>query len=93
MKRTVLRSTAFVRDAKKLLKRQPQSAELIRTAVERLAEDAFDPRLETHKLRGELDGLWACSADYDLRIIFDFVQHEGAEAILLQTLGTHDQVY
>ena len=32
-------------------------------------------------------------AGYDLRIVFEFVQHEGAEAILLQAVGTHDQVY
>jgi hypothetical protein len=25
--------------------------------------------------------------------IFEFVQHEGAEAILLQNVGTHDEVY
>jgi mRNA-degrading endonuclease YafQ of YafQ-DinJ toxin-antitoxin module len=60
---------------------------------ELLAEDAFDPRLKTHKLRGELEGSWACSAGYDLRILFEFVQHEGAEAISLQTVGTHDEVY
>jgi len=28
-----------------------------------------------------------------LRIIFDFVQHEGSDAILLAMIGTHDQVY
>jgi len=60
---------------------------------ELLAEDAFDPRLKTHKLRGELEGSWACSAGYDLCILFEFVQHEGAEAISLQTVGTHDEVY
>jgi len=58
-----------------------------------LAEDAFDPHLKTHKLKSELAGSFACSAGYDLRIVFKFVQHEGAEAILLQTIGTHDEVY
>jgi len=48
--------------------------------------------LKTHKLKGELAGSWACSAGYDLRIVFEFVQHEGNEAILLQTIGTHDEV-
>jgi mRNA-degrading endonuclease YafQ of YafQ-DinJ toxin-antitoxin module len=45
------------------------------------------------QLKGKLEGSWACSAGYDLRIIFSFVQHEGAEAILLETMGTHDEVY
>jgi mRNA-degrading endonuclease YafQ of YafQ-DinJ toxin-antitoxin module len=30
---------------------------------------------------------------YDLRIMFSFVKHEGKEAILLETIGTHDEVY
>jgi mRNA-degrading endonuclease YafQ of YafQ-DinJ toxin-antitoxin module len=61
--------------------------------LETLAEDAFDPTLKTHKLKGELAGSWACSASYNLRIVFEFVQHEGAEAVLLQAVGTHDEVY
>jgi len=61
--------------------------------LELLAEDANDPRLRTHKLKGESEGSWACSAGYDLRIVFEFVQHEGSEAILLLTVGTHDEVY
>jgi addiction module RelE/StbE family toxin len=68
-------------------------AEDLRATLELLAEDAFDPRLKTHKLKGDLSGSWACSLGYDLRIVFQFVDHEGAEAILLQTVGTHDEVY
>jgi mRNA-degrading endonuclease YafQ of YafQ-DinJ toxin-antitoxin module len=51
------------------------------------------PRLGSHKLRGELAGLWACSAGYDLRIVFEIAMHEGKEVILLVSLGTHDEVY
>jgi len=68
-------------------------AEDIKAALEFLSEDAYDSRLRTHKLKGKLEGSWACSAGYDLRIIFSFVEHEGAEAILLETVGTHDEVY
>ncbi len=49
--------------------------------------------LRSHKLSGALAGCWSCSAEYDLRIVFDYVQHDGVEAILLLSLGTHDQVY
>ena len=93
MRRELLRSTAFMRAARRLLKKDPQSAEDLRDAVELLAADAFDPRLKTHKLKGELAGSWSCSAGYDLRIVFEFVEHEGNEAILLQSVGTHDEVY
>jgi mRNA-degrading endonuclease YafQ of YafQ-DinJ toxin-antitoxin module len=76
-----------------MVKKNPQAASSLQAALESLAEDAFHPVLKTHKLKGELAGSWACSAGYDLRIVFEFVQHQGAEAILLQTVGTHDEVY
>ena len=36
---------------------------------------------------------WSCSVGYDLRIIFKFVEYEESQAILLETIGTHDGVY
>jgi mRNA-degrading endonuclease YafQ of YafQ-DinJ toxin-antitoxin module len=60
---------------------------------ESCATRCFDPRLKTHKLKGELKGSWGCTAGYDLRIVFKFVEYEGAEAILLLTIGTHEEVY
>jgi addiction module RelE/StbE family toxin len=93
MRRLLLQSTAFVRAARRLVKKNPQAAPILHAALESLAEDAFYPALKTHKLKGELAGSWACSVGHDLRIVFEFVQHEGAEAILLQTIGTHDEVY
>ena len=93
MKPVLLRSSAFVRGAKRLIKKRPDVAEDPRTALELLSEDAFHSKLKSHKLKGDLEGSLACSVGYDLRILFEFVQHEGAEAILLQTVGSHDEVY
>lgn len=93
MRRLVLRSAAFVRVARRLVKKNPETGPILHSTLESLAEDAYDPALKTHKLKGELAGSWACSAGYDLRIVFEFVQHQGAEAILLQTVGTHEEVY
>ncbi len=93
MRRLLLQSTAFARTARRLLKQHPETRPSFQAALEFLAEDAFHAALKTHKLKGELAGSWACSSGYDLRIIFEFVQHEGAEAILLLTVGTHDEVY
>ena len=76
-----------------MAKKNPEAAAALQTALESLAADAFHPALKTHKLKGELAGSWACSVGYDLRIVFQFVDHEGAEAILLETIGTHDEVY
>jgi mRNA-degrading endonuclease YafQ of YafQ-DinJ toxin-antitoxin module len=75
------------------LKKRPETAPDLEATLAALREDALQAALRTHKLKGELEGSWACSARYDLRIIFEFVQHEGAEAVLLQSIGTHDEVY
>ncbi len=60
-----------------------------------LVADPFQPKLRTHKLKGRLEGLWACTVEYDCRIIFLFVPDPegGDDAIVLVDLGTHDEVY
>jgi len=91
--RKLLRSPAFGRDLRRWLKSHPESDESLAAALEQLSADAAHPTLRTHKLSGTLGGCWACSAGYDLRIVFQFTQHGGEEAILLLALGTHDEVY
>lgn len=93
MKRLLLTSTAFVRSGRRFARKQPSAAAELQAALALLAEDALHPQLKTHKLKGRLAGSWACSAGCDLRVVFQFVQHKGAEAILLESLGTHDEVY
>ncbi|MBI4626710.1 MAG: type II toxin-antitoxin system mRNA interferase toxin, RelE/StbE family [Verrucomicrobia bacterium] len=93
MKRVLLPSSAFLRSARRLAKRQPETADDLQTALELLSEDAHHPALRTHKLKGKLAKSWACSAGYDLHIVFQFVRHETYEAILLEAVGTHDEVY
>jgi mRNA-degrading endonuclease YafQ of YafQ-DinJ toxin-antitoxin module len=60
-----------------------------------LAEDPISPSLHSHKLKGYLEGVWACSVDFDNRILFEFViNHEtGEDEIYLLTVGSHDEVY
>jgi len=93
VRRTLVRSPAFGRDLRRWLKRHPETAASIEATLEQLSADAAHPSLRTHKLRGSLTGCWACSAGYNLRVVFEFIQHEGQEAILLLALGTHDEVY
>ena len=93
MMRNLLQSAAFIRAARRLVKKHPEAAPILQAAFEALANDAFQPALRSHKLKGDLAGSWACSLGYDLRIVFELVKHEGTEAILLQTVGTHDEVY
>jgi len=93
VKRVLLPSSAFLRAARRLSKRHPAMADDFQAALELLVEDAHHPALRTHKLKGKLAKSWACSAGYDLRIVFQFVRHGAHEAILLEVVGTHDEVY
>ncbi len=91
MKFVLLRSNAFVRNTRKIVKKHPQLAQNIKDTLDLLCIDPFQPRLRTHKLKGELKDYYACSAGSDLRIIFKFVQYEQTQAILLQSIGTHEE--
>lgn len=93
MRRLLLRSPAFGRDLRKWLKSHPDAAVSIAATLDQLSADASHPSLRTHKLRGSLAGCWACSAAYDLRIVFELTEHDGQEAILLLAMGTHDEAY
>jgi addiction module RelE/StbE family toxin len=89
----LLRSNIFIRNARKIVKKQPFLAQNIRETLDLLCVDPFQPRLRTHKLKGELKDSYACSVGYDLRIVFKFVEYAQKQAILLESIGTHDEVY
>jgi hypothetical protein len=57
MRRVLLQSTAFVRAARRLVKKRPESASALQAALEALAEDAFAPALKTHKFEGGTRGV------------------------------------
>ena len=92
--RPLIRSSAFQRDLRKWLKPRPLGeAAVIDAVLGQLAADPATPSLDCHKLGGRLRDHWSCDAGYDLRIIFQYIQFEGAEVILLVSLGTHDDLY
>ena len=93
--RELVWSNRFVRTFKKYLKRHPEARKSIEETLNRLATDPFAPQLATHKLKGPLAAFWACSAGYDLRILFVFVKNEagGEDDIFLSEIGTHDEAY
>ena len=64
----------FVRCFKKTVKKHPEFRGVVEGTLKQLALDPFAPRPATHKLKGKLAGTWTCSAGYDLRIVFDFVE-------------------
>ena len=93
--KTLVWSSAFVRTFKRSTKRDPGLKERAEDALHQLAEDPFHPTLHSHKLKGELAGVWACTIDYDNRILFEFVTNPDTNEreIYLLAMGTHDEVY
>jgi addiction module RelE/StbE family toxin len=93
--RTLIWSKTFVRALRRNIKKHPTVCKHIEETLKVLEENPFAPRLETHKLKGKLSGSWACSAGYDLRIVFDFVESEKQKEddIFLLEIGTHEEVY
>lgn len=89
----LLRSTSFIHAAQRAIKKHPHIANDIQTTLELLSKDAFNRLLKTHKLKGDLKDSWACSVSYEMRIIFKFVEYKGEKAILLETMGSHEEVY
>ena len=89
----LIASKVFIRDSKRFLKKNPQFTKSVKATLSLLESDVFHPQLRTHKLKGRLKNSWACRVEYDLRIVFEIVKDENEDAILLQTIGTHDEVY
>ncbi|MCR4404978.1 MAG: type II toxin-antitoxin system YoeB family toxin [Candidatus Acetothermia bacterium] len=93
--KTLVWSPAFVRAVKRAVRHHPGLRARIENTLQQLAEDPFHPTLHSHKLKGELAGAWACTVDYENRILFEFVRDPktGEEEILLLTMGSHEEVY
>ena len=88
-------ANAFRRSLKKNILQEPDLRSRIENALRLLSENPFNPSLHSHKLKGKLEPLWACTVDYDFRILFMFMPNPdtGEEAILLVSIGTHKEVY
>ena len=59
--------------------------------LKKLKNNPFDESLKTHKLKGDLKEFYACSLDYQYRIILNIVIID--DIIYLIDIGTHDEVY
>ena len=85
----VVWSSGFKRSFKKVIKKNPQLKQEIAKILRLLANDPFALSLKSHKLRGDLAGLWSCSVAYDCRIIFSFSE----DGQLLEVVILLNEVY
>jgi len=59
--------------------------------LKKLEINPRDPSLETHKLTGNLKGLWACNIHDKQRLVFELSNDK--KQIDLSNIGSHDEVY
>ncbi len=71
------------------LSKNKMLAEKIITKIKMLAQDINTPELKTHKLSGNLKNFYACSVNFEYRIVFSFDD----SFVFLDSIGTHDEVY
>jgi addiction module RelE/StbE family toxin len=93
--RTIVFASSFKRAFKSLIRREPEMEAKIAERLRLLATDPFHNSLKTHKLKGKLSGAWACTVEYDCRIVFNFKKDPDSEVeeIFLIDIGSHDEVY
>lgn len=73
---------------KKKFKKLPKEIQLL--SEEKFAlfmNNPFHPSLNTHKLSGDLKGLWVFSVKYQIRIVFEFMD---SHTVLFSAIGGHE---
>ena len=94
----LIKSSHFAKKAAKFLKMHPELILTFKQKLIDLSNDPLTPHLKTHRLKGQLSGSYSCSLTYEHRIIFKIfnnynINGEIENVILLETIGTHDEVY
>lgn len=72
---------------KKSLKKYRSQKIKIAKKISLFLENPFEKNLKTHKLSGKLAAYWSFSVDYNLRILFEFIDRDAAGFI---DIGTHE---
>ena len=83
-------SSSFKRAFKKRVAGNPRIEVRFWEKIEIFKNNRFDSQLRTHKWSGKLKDLWSFSVEYDLRVIFHFIDDQGG---LFVDIGTHKEVY
>ena len=83
-------SSSFKRAFKRRIAGDAERENRFRIKIESFKNNPFESSLKTHKLSGKLKDYWSFSVEYDVRIIFYFVDDEN---VLLIDIGSHKEVY
>jgi addiction module RelE/StbE family toxin len=95
MKRKFFVTSRFQRSLRKFTKGNSRLQKQIEKTLQEMEIDLYAPNLATHRLKGEFEGLRACSCGYDCRIIFSLEKdiETNEELVVLLNIGSHDDVY
>jgi mRNA interferase YafQ len=93
--RALVWDSSFSKAFKRLVRKNPSMQQKVFDILILLETDPSTPSLKAHKLKGKLEGLWACWAEYNCRIVYAIEQDVDAdqEIIVLIDIGSHDEVY
>lgn len=83
-------TSAFVRSLKRSVGKNPVRRTRFEKALGTFIENPFAESLRTHKLSGKLKERWSFTVEYDLRVIFRFLENGNA---IFEEIGSHDDVY
>ena len=86
----IVSTSQFRKAFKRKIRGNKKLEQRFRDRIAIFQADPFDPRLRTHQLSGQLQGLWSFSVDYDARVILSFVE---TNRVLFIDIGTHEEVY
>ena len=79
----------FERRLVRFLKLHPELKARVGKTLSLLKADLDYPSLETHKLKGKLNDKYACSINYEYRLVFKINDN----LIQVLSIGNHDDVY
>jgi mRNA interferase YafQ len=83
-------SIKFKSKLKRWVRKHPEKVYELIEKLLLFQSDTNQPSLKTHKLTGDLDGLYSFSIEDDCRIVFEYYD---STTIALIDIGTHDEVY
>jgi len=76
---------------KKFFKKHQNLLQRYGIVLKKLQKNPFEQSLKTHKLKGNLDEYYACSLNYEFRIIITIKLVD--DVVILMNIGSHDEVY
>ena len=80
----------FKRSFKKITKNNEELKNKFKSKLEVFVDNPYQHSLKTHKLSGKLQDYMAFSIDFNVRVLFKFIDSQTA---FLIDIGTHDVIY